>query len=213
MGPRRCRSCELDWRVGFGRNSSGKWSGGFGRPLFIPLISGRPAVQPAGLAHASFIFPHQLRQLRNIRCNPSRFVAREQIGSRAPAGVTLEIHIGERLSANTKRSDTQISSRSCSPQKEDPKQKIRTWGRSCCLTLQALWLGGPGVSGGGRGRSPARPCGHHLGTGGADSILDGAVAASHFWATSSQAAAICRRIARSRSVFALSAHPKCSSAF
>jgi hypothetical protein len=116
-------------------------------------------------------------------------------------------------SANTKRSDTQISSRSCSPQKEDPKQKIRTWGRSCCLTLQALWLGGPGVSGGGRGRSPARPCGHHLGTGGADSILDGAVAASHFWATSSQAIAICRRISRSRSVFALAAQPKCSSAF
>jgi hypothetical protein len=43
------------------------------------------------------IFPHQLRQLRNIRCNPSRFKAGEQIGSRAPAGVTLEIYVSERL--------------------------------------------------------------------------------------------------------------------
>jgi hypothetical protein len=35
---------------------------------------------------------------------------------------------------------------------------------------------------------------------------------SQFWATSSQAAAICKKIARSRSVLAVSAQPKCSSA-
>ena len=39
------------------------------------------------------------------------------------------------------------------------------------------------------------------------------VTSSHFSATLSQAAAICRKIARSRSVLALSAQRKCSSAF
>jgi hypothetical protein len=39
------------------------------------------------------------------------------------------------------------------------------------------------------------------------------VTSSHFWATLSQAAAIWRKIARSRSVLALSAQRKCSSAF
>ena len=43
------------------------------------------------------IFPHQLRQLGDVRSDAPRLVAGEQIGSRAPAGVTLEIDVGERL--------------------------------------------------------------------------------------------------------------------
>ena len=43
------------------------------------------------------ISPHQLRQLRDIRCNPLRVVAGEQISGRAPARITLEIHVGERV--------------------------------------------------------------------------------------------------------------------
>jgi hypothetical protein len=59
-------------------------------------------------SHSLFVFtllvflkasalPQKLRQLRHVGRNPPRLVFREQLGSRSPAGLILEIDIGELL--------------------------------------------------------------------------------------------------------------------
>jgi len=41
-----------------------------------------------------FLFAQKFRQLGDVRRDPPRFVAREQLGCRSPAGLVLEVDIG-----------------------------------------------------------------------------------------------------------------------
>jgi hypothetical protein len=57
------------------------------------------------------LFSQQGGQLRNIRCDQPRLIAREQAGSRSPAGLILEIDIRQCLPVVVAHDETGVGNR------------------------------------------------------------------------------------------------------